>query len=85
MANLESYFNRKWQENGHTLEIKVRMFENEAGHQHPGLVGTLDGEVRQFTMDQFSADSESYQYIKHMLEIHASGNWGKTLAEIQAV
>jgi hypothetical protein len=84
MANLGRYFNRKWRENEHMLEIRVQQFEDEAGNMHPGLVGTMDGEVKQFTMNQFRADSETYHDIKQMLEIHASGYWGKTPVEIQA-
>lgn len=71
MTNLGRYFNRKWQESGHTLEIQVRQFEDEAGNQHPGLVGTMDGEVQQFTMNQFRADSETYHDIKWLLENYA--------------
>jgi hypothetical protein len=71
MKNLEKYFNRKWRESGHTLEIQVRIFEDEAGNQHQGLVGTMDGEVKRFTMDQFRANSETYHYIKWLLENYA--------------
>ena len=82
MANLGKYFNRKWTSNGRKLEIEVRQYEDEAGNQYQGLVGTVDGEVKQNTVDQFRADSETYHYIKQMLEIHAGGVWGMTQAEI---
>ena len=82
MKNLSKYFNRKWTSNGHTLTTSVEIFEDEAGNQHQGIVGRMDGEVQQYTMDQFRADSETYHYIKHMLELHASGTWGMTQKEI---
>lgn len=66
---------KKWTANGHTLEIKVRMFEDEAGNQHPGLVGTMDGQVRQWTMDQFKADVKTLHYIENNLDLHAWGRW----------
>jgi hypothetical protein len=78
MTSLE----KSWRHNGHNLKIEVRLFENEAGHKHKGLVGTMDGHVKQWTMNQFRADWPTFLEIEHYLESHAAGTWGKTPAEI---
>ena len=68
--------NKKWTYYGHQLEIKPEQFEiNEAGVMRKGLIGTMDGKVKQATMNIFRADWPTFCHIEHMLELHASGKW----------
>ena len=74
---------KTWRHEGHTIKIETRLFENEAGHKHKGLVGTMDGQVKQWTMNQFRADWPTFLEIEHNLESHAEGIWGMSLQKCQ--
>ena len=67
---------KKWKYQGHELEITTQWYQaDEAGNMCKGLKGTMDGQVKQWSMDMFKADWKTFCYIENVLELHASGKW----------
>ena len=76
MTNSGTHLNKKWTYQGHTLEIRVADFViDEIGNTGKGLRGTMDGQVKQWSVDMFKADWTTFCYIENVLELHASGKW----------
>ena len=76
---LDKYFNKKWSEYGHELEIRTYETFDEAGqHSGFGLHGTVDGKSKRGT-GALVADSSHYQDLKHTLDLYAHGFTAKEI------